>query len=125
MTTAGHDFPVDKDHTQKVEEERRVDIWKEHGRWLEKITAHRALLTKIFAFFENTYKKILSLQDKLLNKFHRKHNSFLALNRVLETSDLIWLLKGIEHMVIFTRGLITNGSGITEVHLVYWNWVCV
>lgn len=47
MTTAGHDFPVDKDHIQKVEEERRVDIWKEHGRWLEKITAHRALLTKI------------------------------------------------------------------------------
>lgn len=71
---------------------RRVDIWKEHGLLSEKIAAHGALSPTISGFFEDTYLKIMNPQDRLFNRFHRKHNSFQTLNRILETKDLIWFL---------------------------------
>lgn len=54
---------VDMDHSKEVEE-RRVDIWKEHGVRLQKNQTPQVTLMPS-GFFEDTYKKIKNSQDNL------------------------------------------------------------
>lgn len=94
MTTTGKDFPI-LPQTSTILKCHSWKVVEEEGGYLKRTwspirenNSTRSTLTNNFWLLW----RYMNPQDRFFNIFHRNHNSFQTLNRILEAKDLIWFL---------------------------------